>query len=80
MLSIWNNSLARKAGWASLPSLVKEENGSREAETCARHTARPWALSAVLLPQPASLPFCVASLRGSKKDLAPWEGGVLQAC
>lgn len=40
----------------------------REAETSTRH--------AVLLPQPVCLPFCVASLRRSKEDLAPWEAGV----
>ena len=34
------------------------------------------ALSAGLFPQPNFLPFCSASLSGSKKDLAPWEDGV----
>lgn len=76
MLSLWNNSLVRKAGQASLSSLAEEENVPREAEIRAPGTVGPRAPSAVLPTPPICLPFCAASLRGSKENLAPWEAGV----
>ena len=59
-----------------MSSLAEGENVPREAETGARHAVRPQAPSAMLLPQPVCLPFCAASLRRSKEDLAPREAGV----
>lgn len=57
-----------------MPSFADEENGPREAETCA-HCSQAWALSAVL--SLAHLPaFQHCFLRRFKKELASWEGGV----
>lgn len=72
-----NNSLVRKAEWTSLPSLADAKKwASKGLRHLCRLHSQALAPSAALLPQPVFLPFCIASLTGSKKDLAPWKGGV----